>query len=176
MDVNNLKIWISVVAGVLVTIGYLAGFFKWLWSTIKRIIVPFIRKMLTDSDFVVILYENTQFPKVETWWHMGKNKDKPGMQVVGNFLVTNNSKNYTLLTGAELKKLKVRGEVSVKEVNSQYHSSDYKIPPGCTTKMSINFWIEPPMKKQGETFVEDVAILDQVGKKYWIKKVEFKYR
>lgn len=145
---------------------------KWILERFEKIFLFFWKK---SAASVVILRENTQFSQLTAWWHMGTNNGNPGMQIVGNFLVTNISEENVILTGAELKKSKARGEVHVKELSSKYHSKNYLIPSGRSTNMSIYFWIEPPIKGCEEDFIDDIAIFDQKEKRHWIKKVSFKY-
>ncbi len=175
MDINQLSIWLTVVTSLLAFIGYFTGFFKWLWDKIKNFFHRNQEILLKiPSKTIIVLPENTQLQQATTWWHLGSNAGKPIMQVVGNFIVTNITKGNILLTGAELKKPKIRGMVHVKDVNSQFHGS-YAIPPGYTTKMSIDFLIEPPTIQMNKSFFADIAIYDQFGNKHWIKNIEFKY-
>lgn len=106
---------------------------------------------------------------------MGSRGSNPGMQIHGNFQVTNNTEKNVMLTGAIMKKKHIKGQVLTKNIKGQEYSAEYQIPPNCTIKISINFWVEPPFKKKGYGFVSDIAILDNYGKKYWICKVKFKY-
>ncbi len=89
MDANKLKVWISIITGILAIIGYLTVLFKWLRKIVKKYILS---PEETSENSVVILYENTEFPQSSTWWHMGTNNNMPGMQVSGAFLITNNLK------------------------------------------------------------------------------------
>ena len=114
-------------------------------------------------------------PNYDTFWHMGSSSDKPAMQIVGRFQVTNITKNDILLTSAIIKKSKTQGLVMVKDYQSNYYGDYNKIPAGHTTNITIDFWISPPFKKEGESFVSDIAILDQFANKHWIKQIEFKY-
>jgi hypothetical protein len=68
---------------------YLCEFAKRAQLIIKGAIF-LIRRMPLDS--IVILYENTEFPNLTTFYSYGNNNNKPGMLVVGRFLVTNISK------------------------------------------------------------------------------------
>jgi hypothetical protein len=110
-----------------------------------------------------------------TWWHMGSVANKPAMQVVGRFQVTNITKYAVILSAVKMKKPRYMGTVMVTDSESDYHGM-YQVPPGGFTDLSFDFWIVPPFKKQGDTFSSDVAVLDQFGNEHWIKNIIFKYR
>jgi len=117
----------------------------------------------------------TPLPGPKTaWWHMGSSAGKPSMQVSSRFRVTNITKGNILLVVAKMKKPNILGHVMVQDMNSNYFGS-YPIPPGGSTEMSFDFWIIPPIKKEGENFYADIAILDQFNNHHWMKKVEFLY-
>jgi len=172
MDITKLNVIIGIIVGVGTILGFVTGFFSkvlnWIKNKIKK--EPNVFDIPKKTIIIVpIPYSNA------TWWHMGSSRDKPAMQIVGGFTVTNITKYDILLTVAKMKKPKKSlGPVSVKDVNSQYHGN-YPIPPGTTTNMTFDFWIIPPFKEKGENFTADIKILDQFGNEHLIKKVEFKY-
>lgn len=171
MNAHSLEIWIPVIAATLATIGYFTGFFKWIILIIKKILSY---KPKLPQKSIIIVYKNTPFPQLFIWWHMGTRNGNPAMQVKGDILITNITEKNILLTGVILKKSKNRGEIIVKEANSNYFGN-YPILPGHTTEASFHLWIEPPLKQEGQSFIDNVAILDQFGNKHWLKNVEFKY-
>jgi len=101
----------------------------------------------------------------EYWWHMGKQGEEPGMQVAAKFQVTNIKNTDLLITGAKLKKSRT---------SELMMWSNYQIPPGATSTVSLQFWIIPPPLKIGDSLLSDVALIDQHGNKCWIKKIEFR--
>ena len=105
---------------------------------------------------------------------MGSMSGKPAMQIVGRFNVTNITKYGVILSAVKMKKPRYMGNVMVKDSMSKLHGM-YQIPPAGYTDMSFDFWIIPAFKKQGESFVADIAVLDQFGNEHWIKKVRFNY-
>ena len=109
-----------------------------------------------------------------TWWHMGSTSGEPAMQVVGRFNVTNITKYAVILSAVKMKKPRCVGNVMVKDSESKYHGR-YQIVPGGYTDMSFDFWIVPPFKKENESFVADIAVVDQFGNEHWINKVTFAY-
>jgi len=172
MNINNLEISIGIIAGVLVIIGYVTGFFKWAFNRIKR-------SFSSKEEIVYKIPKKTivVVPKPDpkaVWWHMGSSGGKPAMQITGDFTVTNITKYNILLTVAKMKKPKALGFIDVKDIKSNYYGN-YLIPDGLTTDMSFHFWIMPPFKEKNEAFRADVAILDQFGNEHWIKGIEFRY-
>ncbi len=64
-------------------------------------------------------------------------------------------------------------KVSIKHLNSQYWGS-YDIPPHARTRVSVDFFIIPmEMPKKGDVITLSIGIIDQFGKKHWIKNVDF---
>ncbi|KTD14390.1 hypothetical protein [Legionella israelensis] len=171
MDVNYISSLVTILLGILVFLGYVTGFFKWCVKKIKS-----IYKILNKKNKKIVIHlENSQFPELSNWWHMGAIRSNPAMQVVAELLATNNTDKQIILTGSLLRKRKIRGQVLTKAVNGRVYSTENPIPPGTTTKISLNFWVEPPFKKEGVDFVSDIAVIDNYGEKHWVPKVKFKY-
>lgn len=160
-----LEVLKAAIAFIAFIYGCATGFFKRIFNCI----ISYSKKK-SNCDLVIVR-ENSMFNTCI--WHMGTQGEKPGMQIRGNFLVTNNSTKSLILTSSFLRKSGKVGEASVKELESTCHSFDYPIPPGATTKLSVQFWLVPPIKKSGEILTETVGVSDQFGKKYWLKKVKF---
>jgi hypothetical protein len=150
--------------------------------SLLKTFLDFWRKMFPKKESSRIYYEIPKHTIVvapnpdphATWWHMGFSSGQPAMQVVGRFNVTNVTKYAVILSAVKMRKPKYMGTVMVKDSISNYHGM-YQIPSGSYTDMSLDFWIIPPFKKQGESFIADVAVLDQFGNEHWIKKVNFRY-
>ena len=109
------------------------------------------------------------------WWHMGSSKGKPAMQVACRFKVTNITKDLNILPSrAILKKSNTYGIVAVEDSKSGYWGS-YLIPCNTIAEISIDFWVEKPFCKEGESFKSDIAIFDQFNNKHIIKNISFIY-
>lgn len=148
--------------------------------SLLRVFLDLWRKLFSKREVDTIYYE---IPKhtiivapnpnsLSTWWHMASGQQ--AMQIVGRFNVTNITKYAVILSAVKMKKPRYMGTVMVKDSKSNFHGR-YQILPGGYTNMSFDFWITPPFKKQGESFVADVAVLDQFGNEHWINKINFKY-
>ena len=149
---------ISIIVGLITIIGAIYVFFKWGINLIKKKfhLKDDIIYKIPKKTIIIIPAPNPH----SAWWHMGSSSGKSAMQLTGRFRVTNITKYNILLTAAKMKNPKSLGHVMVKDTKSDYHGS-YMIPAGMITDMSFDFWIMPPMKKEGESFFADVAILDQ---------------
>jgi hypothetical protein len=163
---------IYVSASLAALIGAIYAFFRWGLLLIRKLFTPLeqITYKIPKKTIIIIPLPREK----SSWWHMGSSSGKPAMQVVGHFKVTNITKYNILLTAAKMRKPKLLGHILVKDTESQYHGS-YPIPGGATTDMTIDFWIMPPVREKGATFITDIAILDQFANEHWIKKVEFEY-
>jgi hypothetical protein len=107
-------------------------------------------------------------------WHLGARGEAPVMQIVGDFLVTNVTKLDVMVPAAKLRKPTTVGFATVRASDSNLHGQ-YPISPGDTSDLRFLIWVEPPVRKKGETFRADVALIDQFGNEHWMKKLEFKY-
>ena len=114
------------------------------------------------------------------WWHMGGMSGKPAMQIVADYTVTNISAYNVFLPSVELRvgrfsPKKFLGFVMVKRLEHDVYGSNV-IPGGGITDLTLHVWITPPLRKEGEPFVADLAIMDQFANHHWLRNVEFPYR
>ena len=107
------------------------------------------------------------------WWHLGSIKGKPAMQVVCDWYITNISDVDVLICGVSLRKPKTIGNIYLRHQHQDIYGS-YSIPPGCTTKARADFWIQPPIRKEGEPLVVDIDFVDQFGNSHRVRKVKFR--
>ena len=171
MDSNTINLLIGIVAGGLTIFAYLRGFFGWIIDKVKHLINPIDSIYQIPKKTIVLIQKAS--PNT-TWWHMGGFADKPAMQVVGKFTVTNITKYNILLTVVKMKKPQALGHVMCRKSGENIYG-DYMIPDGGTTDLSYGFWIIPPFKEKGQSFKADIAVLDQFGNEHWVKGVEFPY-
>jgi len=95
------------------------------------------------------------------------------MQVVGRWHVTSITGDNVRLLAAKISKPKTDGHVLTRHPNENLFGS-YPILPGETTEVSSDFWILPPVCKEGEDFRTSVILVDQCGNEHKIKNVVFK--
>ena len=110
------------------------------------------------------------------WWHMGSVGQKPAMQVVCEWHATNLTDGPIVITTAFIKK--PRTEATHPLVRHPYKNvfGSYRVQAKDTTKLILDFWVEPPVRKEGEAFKATVIVKDQFDNEHRIKDVEFKYR
>lgn len=171
MDIYYISALVTIFSGILACLEYFFGFFAFSLRKIKSIVNTDEKR----NKALIIHFENNQFPELSNWWHMGSLLSNPAMQIVSNLLVTNNTDKQIILTGSLLKTRSIRGQVLTKATNGRLYGTENHILPNSTTKISLNFWIQPPFIKKEANFVSDVAVIDNYGRKHWIRKVEFKH-
>ncbi len=162
---------VTIISGILAIIGMVYAFLKWGRPVLRRMLELILgqnpRLPRETLSFVVSLHSNM------TWWHMGKMKGKPAMQVVAKIHVTNNTDSEMLLLRAYIHKPRTEGHVSVRSPYENIYGG-YPILPHRTTDVSCDFFIYPPVREVGQSFTATVVIVDQYGKKHKIKNIYFK--
>lgn len=110
----------------------------------------------------------------EYYWSLEKRNGKNTMYVSATFILTNHTDMNIRPSGATTKEGKGRGWVSVRLDDARmYDWCD--IPARQQAFADVEIRIASPVKKEGEVFISDVAILDQFGNEHWIKDIEFTY-
>ena len=168
---EQLNILIGIVLGIFAVVAYIKGFFGWVWGKIKAIGAHDDGSIRIPKRTLALIVKGTGH---EIWWHMGKIGQEPAMQIVAHFTATNISNLGVLPVSAKMKKPKYLGQVMVRKHDADIYGS-YIIPKGVITELLVDFWISPPVKKKGEMFKSDIAVIDQFGNEHWIKNVEFRY-
>jgi hypothetical protein len=125
-----------------------------------------------------------QQPRINAlWWSEGSMGDRPMLQVVGDFNITNVWSNDIKLAGALLRYKRwfvltrtIRGESSVKDLQSVY-SGTYHIPPNQMTWLRVSFHFIPRdgMPRGVAVLKASVAVIDQFGNHHWTKRLSFKH-
>lgn len=111
----------------------------------------------------------------QTWWHMGKKRDAPIMQIAVRGKVTNLGNIGVMLLHASVEGHKTdHGHVSVKDSESAYHGS-FMLLPGHITDMSIDLFVDPPPAKEGHEFTATICVVDNFGRTHRIPAVRFRY-
>lgn len=107
------------------------------------------------------------------WWHMGLAAGKPAMQVSGRWFTTNITGDPVLLLCARLSRPRKEGIVMVKHPDQDIFGR-YPILPGATTEVSVDFWIQPPVCKEGQDFRTTLILIDQFGNEHKMKRIIFR--
>ncbi len=171
-DLQSTQIAVGVATGVLAILGTIFGWFGkawgWIASLFKR--KPLVGVIEVPPKTMVLIPVARQNA---LWWHMGAMGDQPAMQIVGDLNVTNISKYGVFVMGAKLRKPKAIGHALVRAHDSNMYSTKHIIPQGGVSDLRFDFFVQPPVREQGQSFKADVAIIDQFGNEHWLKGLEF---
>ena len=171
MNLSQLNLVIGILIGAITILAYVKGVFAWIWEKIKSVISPSSDVIPKKTLILLPLPRDNA-----TWWHMGGVGGKPAMQIVGDIRVTNISRYNILLSACKLKRPKVIGHAHIfSNIGAIEENGEFLIPEQGTCQVRISCWIVPPVKKENQNFVTDLAIIDQFGNEHWMKKVEFRY-
>lgn len=164
-------VWI--ILGLLTIIGVITGFFKRLYYRFIRYIVnKYSNRYKIPKTTLTFVYKPTL-----SRWSMGKHNGKPCMHVHTIWHITNIIGEDILVTGACTKRPKTHGSVSVcATVDITDYYGEYYIPGHETRDASIDFTIQPPVKKEGKKLKLDIIATDQFNNKHKIKNIVVNYR
>jgi hypothetical protein len=167
VSLDNAYLLTKIVAGVMAIVGVvLAGLWKW---------CPRIKNIFEGNKTITLVNDDTGYTN---FWHVGSQAGKPLLQIGCRFMVTNITDHSVALAQATWKGA-IRGEivtslVSVKDLMSPYFGK-YDIPPRARTTVGIDFMIlTKKLPKVGRAIKLNIGIIDQFGKKHWIKGVVFR--
>lgn len=164
---GNYEPWLFLAGLVFVAFEIFRRYEREIFSKDGKIsaLIPWLRNWLNRP--VVVRHQR------DNWWHMGRTDDqKPSMQVVSYWYITNQTSRPLKILNAYVARPKVYGHVMTKDVNSQYHGS-YPVPPHSTTDLHADFWINPPIRRIGKDLNLDIVFVDQYGQKRKIRNVKF---
>ena len=115
-------------------------------------------------------------------WAEASFQDKPAMQVVGDFDVTNIWTDGVRLFSARLRyKLKwwrhYREHVTVPLVQSvrSTMSGSYAIPPKASTHVRLGFTFVERDRPPPCVLLADIVFVDQFGNEHWLRRQKFKH-
>ena len=160
---------IGAIAAIVTILGGIFAAVKWGKSFLLKLLHFVTRfKPKVPRETIRVL------PQIQgCWWGNGSVSGKPAMQVVGKWHVTNITGDNVLLLGVKTLKPRTEGHVFTRHPRENIYGS-YPILPGETTEVSSDFWIVPPMRKEGEDLKTTVVLIDQYGNEHKIKNVVFK--
>ena len=174
-DLQSLQIVVGIVVGLLTILGTIFGWFTKVWRWASSLLFdqkPPAGLIDVPSKTLILIPVSHQNA---LWWHMGMMVTQPAMQIVGDLNVTNISKYDVVVMGAKLQKPKAVGHAIVRAHDSNMYSHKHSIPSGGISDLRFDFFVQPPIKEEGESFKADVAIIDQFGNEHWLNGLEFLY-
>lgn len=161
----------GLVAGSITIFGFLSALTKKGRAIIKRVWHFFTRYRPKLPRQTLKLIPK----KRNCYWSMVRMYKKPAMYVVCDWHITNISQGDVLICEVNIKRPRITGHIMVRhpgrDIYGQYH-----IPPGTTTAGTVDFWIQPPKKKEDEPFVGSLEFIDQFGNIHLARRVKFNPR
>jgi hypothetical protein len=169
MGIGTISIIVGIIVGIIAIVESITGFFRRLLRKFKN---P--NALSIPAKTLVLLAIPSEGGNK---WCMGSLNNSPAMQIYGGCYATNTTTLDIQPVAAILRKPYQLSDVRVKKSDSDGHESygSYNIPSAATTIIIFDFLVAPPIRKQGEQFIADIAILDQFGNKHWIKGMIFGY-
>jgi hypothetical protein len=120
-------------------------------------------------------------------WRMGTLNEQPAMEIHADFYLTNITQEDLFVlktffipyhgTGWFPSSPPVEGNVVVKShIVAGGTPRRYKIPPGFTYEGHADWWIQPSMKREGESFRGRGCFIDQFDNEHWTPVLTWEYR
>lgn len=134
---------------------------------------PFQRKRMTPKKTLKFVLQQRG-----AWWGMGAmgQGKEPAMQVVGEWYVTNFTNEPVVVTTAHIKRPRTEATLPLLRHPQRNAYGGYPVAPKGTTKLTLDFWVQPPKLKANKDFKARIVVQDQFGNKHKLGKITFKYR
>lgn len=158
---GKIAIIVTILAGVLALTKWGRYVYQKIWYSIIR----YWPKIPRETMRIVVQYHSC-------WWHLGTKNGKPAMQVHGILNIVNISDFNISICEVSIKKPKIVGYVMTRHSREDIYG-DYPIPPYFKTKAAVDFWIQPPICKEGEQLIVDLIFVDQFTNRHRINKIIF---
>ena len=101
-------------------------------------------------------------------WNNGGINGEPAMQVRGQWYATNLTNENVRILRAYLVSPRTEIIVSTQAPDSKMFG-EFPILPRCTTEVFVHFWVQPPIRKEGESFIGQIIFIDQFNNKHKVK-------
>ena len=148
----------------------IAAFLKWGKSLPRKVLRRVTRYQPTVPRETLRLVPQLH----QTWWALGSIADKPAMQTVSHWTATNIIDVPVHIARAYLVRPKTEALMVVVRQQRGNMYGHYAIEPHSTTEVAADFWIVPPVKKEGQDFTGTVVFIDQFGNEHKVKRVVFR--
>src|SRR6266536_2473304 len=110
-------------------------------------------------------------------WHTASVGDRPAMQIISEWRVTNIAKEAIHMHRAHIvrpRKARTDGEVFVIDPRTNC-AGDWMLAPRSTAQVLTQFFVHPPVCKEGEDFKAKIVFTDQFGNEHKTKWIVFTY-
>jgi hypothetical protein len=157
-------------------------------STILAVLTKiwdFVRGLFKRRDghknaVVIQPVTNVVFGRYALWWSAANRGKEPGMQIVGDFQVSNNTTEPRSITAVFLiqwyrsyylipRRRRIFGDIMVRAPDSNLHGH-YPVLPKTTTTARAIWFIFPALAQSGRDFSGRVCFVDSAGQRYWTPK------
>ena len=103
-------------------------------------------------------------------WSKREVRGEPAMHVVSRWYTTNVTDRTVLILRVYLVKPRTEARVILSRApRSDNRFGKFPMLPGTPTEVTVDFWIQPPIRKEGESFKGKIAFIDQFNNKHKIK-------
>lgn len=121
-------------------------------------------------------------------WRMATRDGKPAMQILADFYLTNTTREHEIfITQAFFVfypnpwwfpfSRRVEGQVLVKNrFAAKGIAGKYGIPPCATFEGFAEWWVQPPVKNEGQNLTGRVCFVDQFENEHWTAVSKWKCR
>ena len=99
-------------------------------------------------------------------WGNGEVRGEPAMCLHSKWYVTNMTEESVHILRAYLVKPKTEATMVLTKHPAKNIFGSYPIMAGGTTEVDVDFWIQPPIGKEGEYFQGKIVFIDQFNNKY----------
>jgi len=158
---------LEILAAFVVVIGGIGRFTKWGRYQFKK-----LWRFLT-SYRPIVPKETLRLNNRDSSWSLETYGGKPAMQLTSYWYITNISNIDAFVCSVNLKKPKIRGNISLWHPN-QHVYEEYSIPPGCVTNARTDFRIQPPILTENLPLIVDIDFVDKFGNCHRVHKVNFR--
>lgn len=145
-----------------------------IWNFIRKL---FKRRNGPKKSLVIQPVTNMVFGRYALWWSTANRGDQPGMQIVGDFYVSNATNEPRLITAVVLtqryrayrlipRRRRILGDILLRAPDSNVHGN-YPILPRATTSGRAMWFAFPPFTESGREFSARVCFIDSVGERHW---------
>lgn len=131
------------------------------------------RILINRKAIVFIPYTNHS--GFNNYWNNGESNGKPAMQVRGEWYATNRTDESMQILRAYLVKPRTEAWPRTRNSYNEDLLGDYPISPGDVTRVKVTLCIQPPICKEGESFIGKMVFIDQFNKKHKVKAT-FEFR
>lgn len=106
-------------------------------------------------------------------WSPAAIEGRPAMHVSGEWRATNITDSAVQIVRAYVEQPSAEGLIVLCERSDGKTWGIHEIAPRSTVEVSVDFWIDPPIKKPGKPLKASVVFLDQFGNRHRTKRVAF---